>query len=531
VRSSAPCAAWAIYWAKADETAAGPPQGGLAPAWRGGAGVSQSMLCARGTGRLCKAGPPRAQRQGCSVTSLRRRVAVWLIPPLALTLTINAVLSYQAALDAANRAYDRSITASVKSIAERIHSLAGDISVDIPYAAFDAFGDGSHERLFYAVSSSAGVLTGYADLPRARNPPAIGTVLIEDGTRNGEAIRLATLRKRLYDPALAGDDTVTIQFAETTLSRSLLARELFLDSVRRQLLLVAIGAALLLLAVRSAFRPLIDLRATIRGRDAEDLTPIPEEKAPSEVRPLIQAINYQMERVTRMVEARRRFLADAAHQIRTPLAVLTTQAEVGERQQDPAEMQRIFASQLATLKSTRRMADQMLTLSQAEPANGLIQERGPVELAGLVRDVALDLAPLALKKGIDLGFEDPGVLLPMEGNGPMLREMVANLIDNAIRYTPAGGHVTASVGCWQDEAVVSVCDDGPGIPGAERDKVFQRFYRILGHGDPEGSGLGLAIVREICLAHGGQISLKDGPGGRGLEVDVSFPRGGHSPGL
>ena len=462
--------------------------------------------------------------------SLRQRVALWLLPPVALTLGINAVLAYHAALDAANRAYDRSLTASVKSIAERIHSLAGDISVDIPYAAFDAFGGEAQERLFYAVRTSTGVLTGYPDLPRPRSQPAIDTVLIEDGVRNGEVIRLATLRKRLYDPALAGDDTVTIQFAETTLSRTLLARELFLDSLRRQLLLVAIGAVLILLALGSAFRPLLKLRTAIRERDAEDLTPIPRGNVPNEVRPLIDAINHQMERLTRMLEARRRFLADAAHQIRTPLAVLTTQAEVGQRQQDPAEMQRIFASQLATLKSTRRMADQMLTLSRAEAANGLIQEKSPVELVALVREVALDLAPLALNKGIDLAFEDPGSPVTLEGNGPMLREMAANLIDNAIRYTPAGGHVTAAVGAWHGEAVIRVCDDGPGIPPAEREKVFLRFYRILGHGGPEGSGLGLAIVREICLAHGGQIGLKDGPEGRGLQVDVGLPLPGDNPG-
>lgn len=457
------------------------------------------------------------------MTSLRRRVAAWLIPPLALTIAVNAVFSYQGALEAANRAYDRSLTASVKSIAERIHSLAGDISVDIPYAAFDGFGSASQERLFYAVLTPAGVLTGYPDLPRPAREPAIDAVQIEDGVHNGEPIRLATLRKRLYDPSLKGGDTVTIQFAETTFSRTLLARELFYGSLHRQLLLVAIGTVLLLLAVGSAFRPLLALRTMIRERDAEDLTPIPEENAPNEVRPLIQAINHQMERLTRMVEARRRFLADAAHQIRTPLAVLTTQAEVGQRQQDPDERQRIFTSQLATLRSTRRMVDQMLTLSRAEPDNGLIQERGPVELAGLVREVALDLAPLALKKGIDLAFEDPGTTLPMEGNGPMLREMVANLIDNAIRYTPAGGHVTVSVGGWEGEAVIAVEDDGPGIPAAERDKVFLRFYRILGHGDSQGSGLGMPIVREICLAHGGRIQLKDGADGRGLRVEVELP--------
>jgi two-component system, OmpR family, sensor histidine kinase TctE len=458
------------------------------------------------------------------VTSLRRRVVAWLAPPLVLTVGINAVLTYQGALEAANRAYDRSLTASVKAIAERIHSLAGDIAVDLPSAAFEIFGNGGQERVFYVVLTPGGeVLTGYADLPAPTELPPPDTVVIRDASYNGEPVRLATLRKRLYDPALQGGDAVTIQFAETTLSRTDLARELFYDSLRRQLLLVAIGAAMLLLAVGSAFRPLLELREAIRLRREEDLTPIPGNDVPSEVRPLIDAINHHMVRLTAMLEARRRFLADAAHQIRTPLAVLTTQAEYGQRLEDPQEVRRTFAGLLATIRSTRRMANQMLTLSQAEPANGLIQERAPVELVALVREVALELAPLALQKRIDLAFEDPEVALTLDGNGPMLREMVANLVDNAIRYTPAGGHVTVAVGIWKGESVLTVCDDGPGIPEAEREKVFQRFYRILGQGSSQGSGLGLPIVREICLAHGGRIRLGAGEGGRGLRVDVELP--------
>jgi two-component system sensor histidine kinase TctE len=458
------------------------------------------------------------------VTSLRQRVALWLAPPLALALGVNAVLTYQGSLEAANRAYDRSLTASVKSIAERIHALAGDITVDVPYAAFEIFGSGGQERVFYAVLTPSGRLfTGYPGLPRLAEPPPPDTVVIQEAVHQGEPIRLATLRKRLYDPALEGGDAVTVQVGETTGARTALARELFYASLRRQLLLVAIGAVLLTLALASAFRPLLALRDAIRSRDTEDLTPVPGTNVPSELRPLIDAINHHMERLTAMLEARRRFLADAAHQIRTPLAVLTTQAEYGQRQADPAEMRRTFAGLLATLHSTRRMADQMLTLSRAEPANGIIQERAPVDLVDLVRGTALDLAPLALQKGLDLAFEDPGSPAVLAGNGPMLREMVANLIDNAIRYTPAGGHVTVSVGVWQQQAVLAVCDDGPGIPAAERNKVFQRFYRILGQGEVQGSGLGLPIVREICLAHGGRIHLKDGDGGRGLRVEVELP--------
>jgi len=180
---------------------------------------------------------------------------------------------------------------------------------------------------------------------------------------------------------------------------------------------------------------------------------------------------------------------------------------------------------LRSTRAARRLANQMLTLSRAEAANGLIDERAPLDLAGLVKDVAMELAPLALKRSIDLAYEGIGHALMIEGNAPMLREMVSNLVDNAIRYSPPDSAVTVAVAAFDGEAVVSVCDQGPGIPEAERERVFQRFYRILGQGDSDGSGLGLAIVREIALAHDGRITLRDGEGRHGLCVEVELPLG------
>ncbi len=458
--------------------------------------------------------------------SLRRRIAWWLLPPLVILTGVNAVLSYRGALEAVNRAYDRSLTASIKAVAERTHSLEGEIQLDIPYAAFEGFEDKAQERIFHAVLDPAGkLLTGYIDLLPPQPVPDTGEVRIFDVRYRGQAVRLGAMRKRLYDPALEGGDAVTIVFAETTDTRTALARELFLASLQRQLVLIAVGAVAVLLALGSAFRPLIALRDTMRRRSAEDLTPVAADEVPSEVAPLIDAVNHHMERLSAMLVARRRFLADAAHQIRTPLAVLTTQAEYGLRQTEPEEMLRTFASLLRSIRGARRLANQMLTMSRAEAANGLIGERAPLDLAALVKDVAMDLVPLALKKGIDLAFEGPGTALVIDGNAAMLRELVANLIDNAIRYSPAESAVTVALAAFGGEAVVSVSDQGPGIPEAERDKVFGRFYRILGQGDSEGSGLGLAIVREICLAHGGRVVLKDGEGGRGLCVEVELPCG------
>jgi two-component system sensor histidine kinase TctE len=185
-------------------------------------------------------------------------------------------------------------------------------------------------------------------------------------------------------------------------------------------------------------------------------------------------------------------------------------------------MRRTFESMLATVRSTRRMADQMLSLSHAEAASVLILEPAPLDLTELARDIALELAPVALKRRIELAFEATGPA-PLTGNAAMLHEMIANLVDNAIRYSPPDTSVVIATGARDGAVVLAVSDEGPGIPADERDKVFSRFYRILGQGDTGGSGLGLAIVREICLAHRGRITLRDGDGGRGLCVEVELP--------
>ena len=456
--------------------------------------------------------------------SLRKRVAWRLLPPLAVILLLNAFWFYKGAIDAANRAYDRSLTASLKSIAESIHSTGGNISVDLPYSALEIFEEGVQERVYYSIIGPGGTrLTGYEDLPLPKLAVGVDDPIITDANYRGQPIRLVALAKRLYDPELVGGDAVTVLFAETTEARTRLAFSLFVDSLRPQLLLIAVGLLLIVIVLKSAFRPLVDLRNTIRQRKGDDLTPLSPSNVPNELLPLIDAVNYHMHRLEQLLQARRRFLADAAHQIRTPLTVLGTQAEYGQRQQSPEEMRRTFASLTDTIRTTRRMTNQMLTLARAEPANGQIQEFARLDFGELVCDVAGELAPVALGKNIDLSYEAPADAALVDGNLTMLREMVSNLIDNALRYTQDNGHVALEVTGSERRVVFRIIDDGPGIPEAEREKVFQRFYRILGQGDSEGSGLGLAIVREINRAHQGEISLAEGRNGSGLTVEVVLP--------
>jgi two-component system sensor histidine kinase TctE len=447
-----------------------------------------------------------------------------MIPSLVLIMLMAAVWSYRGAMDAANRAYDRSLTTAIQAIAENIHVVNGRILANIPYSAMELSDDGVQERIYYAILGPDNMtLTGYEDLvfPKKDDSPS-AFPRVADSRFRGHDVRMGLLSKRLYAPELPGGDTVSIVFAETTEARTRLALGLFLDNLIWQILLIAAVIVILGFALSRTFRPLLSLRESIRQRNTEDLTPIAITEMPSEVRPLIDAINGHMSRLAEMLQNRRNFLADAAHQIRTPLTVLSTQAEYGGRQSDPEEMRRTFGSMLDSIRGTRHMANQMLILARAESANGLIQECALFDLAGLVRDVAGDFAVPALEKNIELAFESSGLPVFMNGNATMLREMISNVVDNALRYTPRNGHVTLSVVRAANHAALRVSDDGPGIPMAERGKVFQRFYRILGSGDSGGSGLGLCIAQEIGKAHGGTIRLDDPPGG-GLTVEIILP--------
>ena len=458
--------------------------------------------------------------------SLRQRVARWLLPPIAVLLLLNGWTAQRTARATVDRAYDRGLLSSAHLIADRSYSNHGEVVVDLPYAALEMLGDGSNERVFYGVFWPDGeAITGYDDLPRP--PPSTAPVTVLDTAYRGEPVRMVVLRKRLYDPEQMNASSVLVVVAETVGLRTNVAHELFFESLRSQGLLVGAGLLLIWLTLTTAFRPLTQLGEAFAARRDDDLTPVATRGIPAEVAPLIVAVNHHMERIEAMLQSRKRFVADAAHQLRTPLAVLRTQIDYGLRQHEPAEMRRALDGLDHSVRHSQRLTNQLLALSRAEAVNGLASERAPVDLVALARDVAAELSPIAVARGIDLGFEAEGIdagatARSVRGNDGLLRELTMNLIDNALRYTPAGGSVTVAVERAPGGLRLVVTDTGPGIPQPERERVFHRFYRILRDGQGEGSGLGLAIVREIARAHGSDAVLADGAGGRGLCISVSF---------
>ncbi|AXE28893.1 sensor histidine kinase [Chromobacterium phragmitis] len=453
--------------------------------------------------------------------SLRLRLLWGLSLPLLLLLSLDAYLTYQRSLAGANAAFDRMLHTSARAIANGISSHGGEVRVDIPYFALQMFESNAAGKVFYRVSDARGkALTGYEDLP----PPAIKradapALQFADADYLGEEVRLVSLRQTVRDMLTLRDQDVWVQVAETPESRQELARGLLLGSLLQEVLLVATLLLIVWLAVSRGLRPLRRLSAEVASRKEGELAPLPTAGLPNELTPLVDALNLHGERLQRLFAARRRFIDDAAHQLKTPLAVMQSQAELALREEAPAEQQRQLRRLLDGMRQAGHMVAQLLQMSRLEPDNGQPIALEKVDAAALAREVALEWAAAAHERGADLGYEGAEAM-PVSGNRALLRELLNNLLDNALRYAGDGAVVTVAA-IDGPQPCLEVRDSGPGIPEAEREKVLLRFYRLAGERQ-EGSGLGLAIVREIAGRHGARLSLGRAEEG-GLKVGLRFP--------
>jgi two-component system sensor histidine kinase TctE len=462
------------------------------------------------------------------VGSLRGQLLRWLIIPLVILVALNAVSLYRDALDAADIAYDRSLLASTRALAERVSVRDGKVVADVPYVALDSFETDTLGRIFYRVGGLHGeTVSGYDDLPpvpkntpRSELYPAL--VRFYHADYNGEPVRIAALLQPVYDDSMRG--IALIQVGETLDARRALSRRILVNTLWRQALLVLAVATLVWFAVRLVLQPLMRLKQVVETRTISDLSDLDETLVHREVRPLVAAMNGTMARMQNLIASQRRFIADASHQLRTPLTVLKTQAELALRENDPAAMQAIVRSIAATTDSTVHLANRLLTLARIEHG-GANAALTPVPVAEVARQAGLELALPAVQKGIDLALEaDDDDATTIAGQAMLLHELVSNLVDNAILYTPPGGTVLVRVRRRGEAVVLDVQDSGPGLDPAEYDKVFMPFYRAAAalESNPGGTGLGLAIVRDIATVHGATLTLNPADEGRGLKVTVTF---------
>lgn len=463
--------------------------------------------------------------QAVPLGSLRNQLLRWLLGPLIVLVALNTFSLYRDAVEAADMAYDRSLLASTRALAERVSVQDGKVVADVPYVALDSFETDTLGRIYYRVGGLHGeTVSGYDDLPpvpanvpRSELYPAL--VRFYHASYNGEELRIAALLQPVYDDSMRG--IALIQVGETLDARRALSRRILVSTLARQAILVLAVATLVWVAVRLVLRPLMRLKDEFGTRPLSDLSNVDQSLVHKEVRPLVATLNGTMARMQNLVASQRRFIADASHQLRTPLTVLKTQAELALRANDPDAMRAIVQSIAGTTDSAVKLANRLLTLARIE--HGGQGDMAPVDLPALARQVGLELALPAVQKNIDLALDAPDAL-SVNGQAMMLHELVSNLVDNAIRYTPAGGSVQLAVRAAAHGVLLEVTDSGPGIPAAERDKVFTPFYRAAAtmEANPAGTGLGLAIVRDIATLHGAQVTLADGDGGRGLKVGVLF---------
>ncbi len=440
-------------------------------------------------------------------SSLRRQLLLGILVPVCLVIAVNTLGLYREALSAANTAYDRTLLASAKSISEQIdvdgYDDAARLRALVPYSALEAFEADNQSRIYYKVSSPTGeTVSGFDDLPtwRGRVPQRTtyaALVDFYDDHYRGAPVRVAALLQPVTSER--GRGMALIQVAETLELRETLARQVLIGTLWRQALLIAVIAGVVVLVVQRATRPVRRLSAELQARPEHDLTPIAAPEAPRELRPLLDATNAVMARLDHLLSHQKRFVRDASHQLRTPLAVLKTQVQSARR--GDVDPQQALDEISDTVERATLLANQMLALARVEQ---LRQQAGEsvLDLATAVRDVALDLAPLIADKDIDFDIETTAS--PVRAHAWMARELARNLLHNAVRHTPAGGRLSVRVAPDGQTTALTVADSGPGITPELAARLFQPFSA----GDVRhGSGLGLAICREIASALGGTTAL------------------------
>ena len=474
--------------------------------------------------------------------SLFGEILDWMLAPLLVLWPMSLALTALVAQSIANRPFDRELGDLVQVL-----SRQAAVQMDLPGrkpSDMRAVLEGTAVALLRADDTD----TLYVQVLGHRGELVAGesrlTVPVDDGPRErrvrfrddvigDEPVRVAWVW--LVAVGLSDDTDALVQVAETLDKRSRLATEIIKGVILPQFVILPLAVLLVWYALTRGIRPLAQLQQRIRQRESSDLSPIPEGDVPDEVAPLVRAINELLERLDRSIATQRHFLADAAHQLKTPLAGLRTQAELAAREidsgrGDPASMRHSLRQIAVSSQRAAHMVNQLLAMARAEDT-GQVMRRQVVNLAAITRAVVRDFVPQALERGLDLGYEgpdstDPAAATQVLGEPVLLGELVRNLVDNALHYTPAGGTVTARVhGDTPGAVVLQVEDTGPGIAPAERELVFQAFYRALDT-QVDGSGLGLAIVMEVVQHHGAQITVVDArPRGADADADAALSPG------
>ena len=470
--------------------------------------------------------------QPISPISIKRRLTLWILAALVTFLIVDTTVIYQNTLQSINVAFDRTLLASARAIGDTVKFENGKLSASLPYATLEVFEAVTRGRIVYRVTDfDGGFLSGYPELPPhdgvfpKRSPYAALAAFYEDRFEN-EAVRVAALLQPVYIGLGSSENyrMVTVQVAETLELRKSLAQQALISTLDRQVIFLMVLSTLIWWLIARGMRPISALRRELLERDPESLTPI-STPAPRELKPLVEALNEVMARLKRMLDNQQRFVRDASHQLRTPLAVLKVQVQNAQRGHVAPDV--AFAELAESVDRATRVANQMLALAKvaqldAEPTHG----DEITDLHTMARELAVECSPLIADKELDFALETYGTTANgywVNGHEWLSRELFRNLMSNAIRHTSRGSAFGIDIRSSENVIAMSVWDSGAGMDADREAKLFEAFSTS----DPlVGSGLGLVICRDICRAIGARMTLKnrrlDEPGARGLRATVVF---------
>lgn len=463
--------------------------------------------------------------------SLRARLLGGLLVPVVLFVAVDTFSVYKNALSSAHRAYDRQLVAAAHSIGDQLRLEQGRLQLTVPYAVLELNRTETGTAMIYRVNGMDGeLLWGDTDLPRftGKTPedfPYNGTVGVYEATVRDQPVRMAVLYQPIDGEERSGQ--VQIQVAELMVNREDVARDILTRTLMIQSALVAGLIAVVFGVVGKALQPLDTLRRELDKRDGSDLSAVTDAAAPSELQPVINAMNQLMKRLRRLLGQQQRFVANAAHQLRTPLAVLNTQLQSGLRGDVPPMV--LMQEMQGTVQRATGLSNHMLSLAKIDQLNDN-GESEPCDLRATAHEAALELSPLVAEKDLDFELDsDTNEFDAVVMAHPWLvGELIRNLLHNAVRHTPGGSSLGVMIRGTADAVILECWDSGPGIPTEFRERVFEPFATAGSpNGAPGGSGLGLSICKAIVTSLKGGIELanhRDDPVLPGLRVTVRFPR-------
>ncbi|MCM2548780.1 sensor histidine kinase [Burkholderia glumae] len=452
------------------------------------------------------------------MNSLRVRLLIWLALPMTVFIVAAGLITRSNAWRTANLLQDEVLLSAARVMAGNVGWDGNDLSAAVSPSAIEILSTPREDQVFFRVQEIGGpMIAGTSDFPQV--VPEVSPKWY-DAVMNGEPVRAVSVIRPMYDAGVTR--RVVISVGRTLRQRDALVHALWRPQMFYFSAILTIAVVLVCVGLTLELRPLARLARRMPERVLTSSVRVKVEPLRSELRPIVSAFNQCLEIIEKQTAMQRRFIADAAHQLRTPLTLLGTQLQYARRQHDPEQVQDTLKAMARSNRSLVALTNQLLTLAQAEAADYAQYAGVKVDLRAIATGTIEQLALLAQRRRVELAARLDAPDAFVNGNEQLLAVLVFNLVDNAIRYSPEGGIVTVSLEAAPEAVRLAVADEGAGIAAGLREKVFEPFFRAS---PLPGSGLGLAIVREIARAHRATLRLDDGPGGRGLLVTAAFPAG------